>query len=265
MAIASFFDPGFTGSLGDYSAYRRKDSKKLILRRKGGASAEQFKKSPKMAGVRAHQIVFGSWSKMGKSIRAAMFNVSKLGHSHLSSQINTLCQDIYNLDAEPAVGSKRSILVANGLHMLQGYNLNKVNTFDSVISTPVTAVLNRQQFKATVSLPPLNPGSNFMNPWDSPYFKIKINLGIVRDMYFDGKEYRTFSSSVLDTAELIETDWLYVNDTHAAQTFELQLDEPSLDVHAYMLVAIGIEFGAQRKGGIKAVKDACCGKILVVG
>ena len=140
MATGSFFDLPMGGSFGAYSIYKRKDSDKWIVRGKGGTTAEKFWKDPKMARSRENSTTFGRIATTGKTIRDAMIDVAKLGHSHLSADINSLVSKIKKLS--PAA-SNDQILFSAGLHLLQGFNLNKINVFDAVVSTPIQAMVDR--------------------------------------------------------------------------------------------------------------------------
>ena len=263
MAKGSFFNLPLGGNLGDYSIYKRKDSDKWIIRGKGGASPEKFRKDPKMARCRANAKTFGGASITGKTIRYAMMDVAELGHSNLSGAINAIASKIRKLTPITTPGQDE-IIFSNGLHLLQGFNLNKVNVFDSVVSTPLQWAIDRITHKATLQLPQLTPGMNLKNPWNLPYCRFVINLGIIRDMYFDGTKYRTMTPNIPDHTILERTEWASVNVPHPAQSFSLQFDNPIFDDHCYLMLSVGIEFGKQVEGGIGAVTDAGCAKIVDV-
>ena len=260
MAKGSFLNFPAGGSLGDYSIYKRKDSDKWIIRAKGGATAEKFWKDPKMAVCRLNAKTFGGASTIGKSIRDAMLDVAELGHSQLSGDINSVVSKIRKLS--PVNAEQDQVIFSNGLHLLQGFNLNRVNVFDAVVSTPLQSAINRITHKATLQLPQLTPGMNLKNPWSLPYFRFVMNFGIIRDMYFDGTKYRTMTPNIPDHTILESTEWASVNVPHPAQSFDFQFDNPVFDEHCYLMLSAGIEFGRQVEGGIGAVPDASCGKIV---
>ena len=253
-----------TGKGTNKSGYFRKDLKIRIFRSDGGATAEKIRTDPKMAGTRRQNSKFGSSSSTGKMVRDAIVDISKLGHSLLSSEITRLCGSIMDLDESTPPLIKPPIIFSRGLHLLNGYNLNKSIVFDNIISTPIQFTIDRQIFKAAVQMPPLNPGLNFRNNWNQPFFRIKINLGIIRDMVFDGVAYKPISPDPQEYTELVVTEWLPTKEKYPAQSYELQIQEPVFDENCYLLLGIGIEFGTMKKGGINGVKDARCGKILGV-
>ena len=260
MATASFFNLPNGGSFGDYSFYKRKDSDKVIIRLKGGASKDKFYKDPRMAKCRENAQKFSGASTIGKTIRHAMLDVAKLGYSMVSSDINSVVSKIRKLT--PVETDHDQVIFSNGLHLLQGFNLNKLNVFDSVISTPLQSAINRITHKATLQLPQLTPGMNLKNPWNLPYFRFVMNFGIIRDMHFESGKYRTITPNTSDYTILEKTEWASFNMSHPAQTFDFQFDNPVFDEHCYLMLSIGIEFGKQVEGGIGAVADASCAKIV---
>ena len=260
MAYSTYRPPsGGTNKTG----YKRKDLDKLIFRTDGGASAEKIRKDPKMAGTRKQNLLFAAKSMAGKMVRNAMVDVAELGHSFLSGKMLALCGSIMEMELSPPDG-KPSIIFSHGLPLLQGYNLNLQNVFDSILSTPVQFTLTRELHQATVLLPPLIPGLNLRNQWNQPYFRFKLNLGIIRDIAFDGVAYKPITEDVQEHTVLVETDWASMADKYPAQQFELKYSDAIFDDHCHLLLAIGIEFGGVRKGGIVGIKDAGCGKILGV-
>ena len=263
MAKGSFFDLPLGGSLGNYSIYKRKDSDKWIIRSKGGASPEKFKKDPRMALTRLNAKNFGGASTTGKTIRDAMVDVAELGDSKLTRNIISVVSKIRKLTPVTTPGEDQ-IIFSNGLHLLKGFNLNKVNVFDSVVSTPLLSVIDRITHKATLQLPQLTPGMNLKNPWNLPYFRFVMNFGIIRDMYYDGSRYKTITPNILDHTILERTLWASVNAPHPAQSFSFQFDNPIFNEHCYLMLAVGIEFGKQVENGIGPVIDAACGKIVDV-
>ena len=197
-------------------------------------------------------------------IRNAMLDVAELGHSFVSGHINALCRSIMDMDVRSHALEKPSIIFSKGLPLLQGYNLNLENCFDTILSTPVQFTISREQLNASVQLPQLIPGLNLRNQWNQPYFRFKINLGIIRDIAFDGVAYKPITLDVQEHTVLAETEWASMADKYPAQSFELKFDDAIFDEHCHLLLSIGIQFGGVRKGGIVGTKHASCGKILGV-
>ena len=262
MAKISFIDLQMTGNFGDYSLYKRKDSDKWIMRRKGGFSAERLKNDPYLTANKRESIRFGGKSSAARMIRDAMLGVDHLADSRVHNSLFSRCSSIMELDLTLTKKEKQSIIFSNGRHLLQGFSLNRVNPFDSIISTPIEFSINRNLYSASVQLPPLTPRKNFISPWSFPFFRFVVSLGIIRDMVFNGTVYRPANMDTGENTVSIATDWATVKSEHPGMTLELALDNPELDSSSYLLLALGIEFGTQMSNGIEHVDKAGSGKIL---
>ena len=251
------------GSFGNISMYMLNG--KVVFRTKGGASGTRIKKDPQFEKQRKQMSRFGGYSTTAKMIRESMPTIKHLAHPSFHGDLVNLCSSIMELEAVNPVSLRKSILFSNGLPLLEGFQLNKENTFDTVITTPINCSLNRENYSATIQLPPLLPGKNFRIPWTYPYFRVRINLAIIRDMVFNGVAYAPVTPDLQDYAEKYDTEWCHVRDTFPGSEITLQLEDPVFDKNCYLMVTAGIEFGMQVNGQIRHVKHAGCGKILSVG
>ena len=262
MATSDF---PFQGSFGAYSIYKMRGTEKMVIRLKAGPSAEKIMKDPKFQASRNQQKQFGIGSTIAKMIRDAMFSITHLAdfplHGHLV-KLNTALMDLDTTN----VRGKRSIIFSNGLHLFDGLSINRKITFDSVVTTTIVYALDRNECKATLQLPALSNGLNFNPAWNYPFFRLRINLGIVRDMTFvTGNGYEAITPDPNDQAVGFDTDWAPVKMLYPSQQVELKLENPVFDTNCHLLLSIGIEFGTQSKGTIQHVKYAGCGKILAMG
>ena len=262
MANAHMFEAPFTGNLGHYSMYKRKGSDKWIIRAKGGPSAERLKSDPDLASCRRQMSTFGACSTTAKMIRGAMFDVEKLGDMNVQSGLLSTVSAIMKMDDTENEFKRKSIHFSKGVELLEGYNLNKEVTFDSVISSPIDFSIDRQEFMARIELPQLTPKQNFKNPWGLPLFRIKINFGIIRDMIFNGVVYQPVTKDIEQHTELYETDWASTKSIFPGHELALKFEDPVFDESCMLLLSIGIEFGSHGQRGIEGFKDACTAKIL---
>ncbi len=264
MAKVAFnlpFNYPFSTSLGDCSAYTRRDSKKIVLRSKGGASKEKIKNDPVFEKTRQQNKEFGGCSTAGKMVRSAMKSVKHLADMNLQAQVTGVITAIRDMDTNDI--GKRSIIFSRGKHLLEGFNINKAVSFDSVITTPVTYSIDRAEHSAVIQLPPISPGKNFLSQWTYPFYRFRINLGIIRDMvYVDGIGYKQCLEDVNDYTEMLDTDWYQWKDKVIGQELGLKIIDPVFDESCHLLLTIGIEFGTPAGGSIKTVKHAGCAKVL---
>src|SRR6186997_3219130 len=163
---------GFTGTLGNLSAYKMKGSDKIIIRTKGGASKEKIKKSQRFVNTRRNNAEFGGRSTASKHIRLAMGATRALADYNIAGPINALIKPIQAMDTKSEWG-KRNIFLTKNPGLLAGFNLNKPNTFDSIIRTPANYVFSNENLSAHITIPALIPGINlFIPPGPYPLYKV---------------------------------------------------------------------------------------------
>lgn len=266
MAKASLNIPinhPFSSSLGDYSLYMRKDGK-LIIRGKGGTSGEKMKNNPKFQKLRDNNSDFGGASSAAKMVKYAMCSLIDLADFKLHSRLTGLIKSIVELDTNPK--GKRSIIFSRGKHLLEGFHLNEQVSFDSVVTSPLSYSMDRHTHTAVLVLPPLTPGKNFHTPWKYPYYRFRINLGIIRDMtYIDGVGHRRLLEDPKEYTEMLDTEWYLSTDQLMGQEVGLTILDPVFDETCSMVLSIGIEFGSPSGGKVIAVKNAGCAKLLATG
>ena len=264
MAKAAFnlpFNHPFSTRLGDYSVYTRRDSKKLVVRSKGGASKEKIKKDAAFKKTRLQNMEFGGCSKAAKMLRGAMKSVAHVADMNLHAQLTGLIMAIREMDTNEM--GRRSIIFSRGRHLVEGFNLNKETSFDSVITSPVTYSIDRATHTSVIQLPPISPGRNFNSAWTYPFYRFRINLGVIRDMiYVDKVGYKKILNDVNDYTEILDTDWYQWKDKVIGQELGLKIVDPAFDNNCHLLLTIGIEFGTPSGGKIKTVKHAGCAKVL---
>ena len=178
------------------------------------------------------------------------------------AKLTSLISSIRELDSNKA--GTRSIIFSRGKELLEGFSLSEANTFDSVIATPVTFSIDRAEHSAVLQLPPLTPGKNFNNTaWTYPYYRFRINLGVIRDMvYVDKVGYKKVLHDPLDYTEMLDTEWYKSSDKLIGQEVGLKLIDPMFDESCHLMLSIGIEFGTPSGLGVKAVKHAGTAKVL---
>jgi hypothetical protein len=125
----------------------------------------------------------------------------------------------------------------------------------------------------TVKLPRINALNDIYNLQQLPYYKLVFGFGYMSDVIFDagvtsGNPYKMVSAMHSYKAEDLETEWISTRDITGEQTLEsslnINLTEDEMNVLTCIGV-VGIQFAAVGLGGIiEPVKNACCGKILVV-
>lgn len=257
--------PGFTGRLQNVTAYKVKGSDKIIIRTKGGASKDKILHSPSFARTRENFIEFGACARMTRSIRHAIHPVKHLADFNFTATLNALAKKIQLLDKTGKRG-ERAIRISQYRYMLEGFLLNRMHPFDTVVRHPLRYTIDRDTASATVQLPELTTGINLHIPWYNPLFRFVVSLGVIRDISFTGAGYSQESTAPLSVAS-VYTDWHAVSQPVTAQQVELNLESSSeLTTDNTMLLSVGIEMGMPVSAMITdVVKRIGCGKILGTG
>lgn len=254
----------FTGSLGALSAYKVRGSDKIIVRTKGGASKAQIRQSAVFARTRENNAEFTGCGYAVKCIRQALFPVKHLADYNFTSTLVKLAKSIQLLDTTGDRG-QRIIQLSRHRYLLEGFQLNRKNTFDSVLRHPVQCTIERETGTAELLLPGLIPGLNLLLPWQYPFFRFIITFGIIPDIEFNGSSYKSVEKQSLPVS--VRTAWQLVKQSCEAQRIELSLpDLALLNDASTLMVGIGIEMGLPVSDQlIDRVRYVGCAKILATG
>lgn len=257
---------GFTGRLQNMTAYKMKGSDKIILRAKGGASKNKVLHSPSFARTRENFTEFGGCARTTRDIRLAIHPVKHLADFNFTATLNALAKKIQLMDQTNERG-QRAICISQYRYLLEGFQLNRVHTFDSVVRHPLRYAIDRVAGRATVQLPELVPGLNLHIPWYNPLFRFVVALGLVPDRTFTGSGYGMRNDAQHFPVATACTSWHAVSQPVEAEMIELDLGISGgmLEEHT-MLLSVGIEMGVPVSAAVTdVVKRVGCGKILGVG
>ena len=258
----------FTGSLANLSAYTRRDLDKVILRTKGGASKEKIKRDPAFAATRRHNQEWKGVTSACKAFRSGIYAVKHLADYNITGAINALCKRIQLADTVGIPG-QRSVIITAHTYMLEGFDLNKRNLFDSIIRHPVSCSIDRNTLSAAINIPLLVPGISFINPGSQKFYRIVLMLGAVSDCAFDETKmrYMALDANAQNIQAFAETEWLPVMAERAAETITLQAATGTITgEHSSLIVSAGIEFGAPDAIGVlQYVPYSGSAKVLKLG
>ncbi|WP_298711432.1 hypothetical protein [Chitinophaga sp.] len=249
-----------TGKIGEFTAYKRKGSDKIIFRRRSGPSKKDILQAPRFEGTRMHLSDFGACNKLTASIRRAVFSIKHLGDPNFTGALNKAAKHIQEQNTE-AYRGQRSIYLSRHRHMLTGFHLNNNHPFDGLLRHPLAVHTDRAQASATVVIPHIQPGIALALPWQAPFYRITMTLGIVGDVLFgtDG-----FHPAVTTYPHSTATEWRFQAAESEQTELSLQLQEP-LPAEASLVLGIGIEMGKpDRYGVIETVRYTGSAKILEV-
>lgn len=256
----------FNGSVGNLSAYKRKDSDKVILRAKGGASKSKIKRSDSFKKTRQLNAEWGGCSKAATQVRNLFNGLQHVADFNLSAQLTGLAKLIQSRDTEHAQG-ERSVLFSQHASLLEGFQLNRKTSVEAVLRLGLESRISRTEQKAWVEIPELIPGINFHTPASYPLFRISAGFVTVRDHHYSPSGYITRGEGLQQIGDAYLSNWYYTAEPLAAQSIALNCQTPNYlqDDDAFLLT-IAIEFGTPITDQIvQQAKYVGCGKILKVG
>jgi hypothetical protein len=237
---------------------------KVILRTKGGASKRRIKSDPDFANTRRNNAEFGGRATAAKWIRRVLYPLQQLADHNLQAGLNSRLKPIQEMDTL-SIWGERNILLSKDPRLLEGYNLNATNLFDSVVRNPVVAEVSRMDLHAQLTLPALVPGINFYSPWKAPVYSFIATLGIIPDLVYDKNGYKAMADYMDIYPRVMKTGWFPSSTGSPVSMLELKLDiAPPDDLFSVML-AVGIQFGIMKGDNkIEPLKYAGSAKVLAM-
>jgi hypothetical protein len=257
-------DIKFTGSIGGVSCFKDKAGR-YIVRTKGGPTKKQIQKDPAFEEVRKNNKEFGGCSMAGKQVRIALGSLEKLTNHNFSGYLNAWIRNILKSDTINPLG-QRAIYFSRYGELLNGFYLNRNKPLDTVVQSPMTFQINRNECSAKVNLPTLDPKLQLVNDYQYPFFRFVVSLGVISDLAYNEKKkaYQKLSKES-NSRNCIQTEWHSTTKTCKSQTLEISVDKTTLNENEALILAAGIEFGTPDNSGVVQAKQySGSGKILAI-
>jgi len=255
------------GSLENVTYYTRRGSDQVIARTKRGPSKEKLATDPKYAGFRNHQKEWKGCAKFGSLTRYAFGGLHRVADYNLTPVLNGMGKRLMKLEPDTDPG-KRHIRLSQHKQMLEGFNFNKKNPFNTVLRVGITGQIDRDNLLATVTIPCIKSDNDLVNIQRLPFFRLIIAIGTVSDMQYDETE-EAYVPAVLGlhgTSKAVNSRWYPSKSTVGAQTMTVQMSEAQqalLMDEITVLLSMAVEFGTVGDTGeTEEVKYAGCGKVL---
>ncbi len=252
----------FIGSVGNYCAYKLQGSDKIVLRSKGGPSREQVKNGKQFERTRENNSEFGGRSKGAAQVKRALHPLCSVADHNINGALQRVMTLIQKQDMISQRG-ERNILFSQAGALLNGYQLNRRHLLESLITSPLTIQLNKNELHATLDLPTLVPGVNLLLAKQYTMFRVTMVVGLLSDMMYDPKDY----TPVADLTNLspIHTcsDWYPVQSGAPPIKLELELTSAVPDPDFTIVVSAGVQVGKPANGSVEVMKYCGAGKILV--
>lgn len=254
-------DIQFTGSLQNLSFYKMRGCDKIVVRKKGGPTRKQIKRSPNFELTRRNNQEFGGRAKAAKFIKDALHPLLFLADYNITAPLNALLSPIQKMDVTSVQG-ERNILISKNPTLLQGFTLNRKYLFESIVKTPVSYIIQDQQ--VIMNIPDLLPGINFMAPVNYPWYRFFAVAGVVPDICYQGERHGYQPKSNSYGAYTASTNWLPLNTPAAATKLTVTGLPANKPDDCSLIMALGIGFGTMQGGDITPVRYIGAGRVIGV-
>ena len=243
MASIEGFGEGFRGKLEGFSFYKMRGTNKVVVRKAGGHTKEKIKKDPKLDKFRRAESEFGGRAKAAKYLMHAMIFHKPLADYNIAGPLTALLKPIQESDATSDYG-ERGVRLTTHAHYLRGFSLNKNHTLDSVVTHPVTCVIDRGSLAATVYFPELIPLINFNPPVDHPYYSFTVALAVVPDIVRGSHQYEpTHEDYPVQCAVYTSTAWFPLLERADPVEVAIKHDFQPPNEHFTLVLTVGIRYG----------------------
>lgn len=262
MAIYTGSFP-ITGKLGDFIAYKRKDSDKIFIRGVGGVSKNRIRTDPNFVNTRRNNAEWKAVTLAGRAIRMALTDIHHLRDHNYTGERNALAKLILKEDKISEWG-KRSIHFSNAAHILEGFSLNKRHLFETLLRPPLSYSVDSLAGKATVILPELIPSVNLYNPSQQSLYRFTCSVAAITDIIYDEalKIYRPAIDN-LPFPTTAATPWQSWKENTPGTTLDLAMNNWQHIPGITLILSAGIEFGKPTTGGeIIYARNSGAGKVL---
>jgi hypothetical protein len=239
-----------TGSLGTLSAYRMKGVDEIIVRTKGGPSAEKIRRSPRFQNTRKNNTEFGICAKAASCVRNALRPLWLVADHNITPVLNGMCKKIQLLDTQHEWG-KRQVLFSRHSYLLEGFNFNRRASFDSVLHSAIRYNADINTCTTEVSAPALLPGVNLFLPGQFSFYRLVFTLAVLHDASLHKAPAVPVSAC---------SEWVHATARAEAQVYTLRCGQSrKLIQGTSLLIGAGIQLSVNGDG---PVKYAGAGKIL---
>jgi hypothetical protein len=237
-----------SGSIQGVTFYTRRGSDQVIMRTKGKVTKEKMATAPQYEGLRKNQKEFGGGSKFASLTKYAFGGLARLADYNLNATLSGMGKNLMSLDTEKEQG-KRRLQLSKHKQVMEGFNFNRKYPFNTVLRVGVTGMIEREQLKATVTIPRINTDIDLVNIQHLPYFRIIAVIGTISDMYYNESD-RAYVPVLLDlhgTSAVLNGEWFPSQTIVPEHTMTVQMIERQqamLTDEVSVLLSIAVEFGA---------------------
>lgn len=256
-----------SGSIGGLVFYQRKDSKdKTFVRTQGEVSPGRQRSDRAQESRRRNSSEMKGRAAMAQDLRQVLHPLEPVRTGNWQSGLSGALRPVQVRDTVGVPG-ERAVLLSQHGHLLEGYSLNKHQSLESLVRSPLDCSLDKDAGTAVLGLPELVAGANWLLPGPHSWFRWVAALGAVPDQLFvTGRGYTRAGDYLPVAKKYFFGDWHPVKGGAPALTMDLALPAPPPATGSALVLACGIVLGAVNgEGAVRPVGYAGAGKIVAVG
>jgi len=266
--INSIFKP--TGTIEGFTIYKRHDSDKVIMRKKGGPKKARIASGKEFEKLRKHQEEWSGCVLFSRKVCTAVGDLYPLRDMNLSAAWTGLGKKLTGLDTKNETGT-RAIQLTSYKEALVDFNFCRKTPLMTLLRLTPLYEIDREQMQAVVRYPRINTASDLLNSSNLPYFRLVAALGCVSDLKFQKSlfsNYAELNDELNGLSISVAGAWLSTNDIIENQELTLVFEEKfreKLTGDISLLLSVGVEFGTVGFGGkIETMKRTGAAKIVAV-
>lgn len=252
----------FTGRIGDLSAYRRKGTGKIVIRRAGGPSKRQIQTEPSFDRTRRNIAEFAGAVRMTKLFRQAFHQLLPVADADFTGRLNAFFRSLLVFDTASEFG-KRSVLLSENPKLLEGLPFNKWLLFESVFQSMLLVQFVNEQNKVRITFPTAISGVNLTTDHDLPFYRFEAAATILPNVGVTQSGYR----ALMEGREAITGNWKcsqWFSTTAGSEETSIGLSLSELTkVVGTLVVCVGIRFGGVNKLGAVGTEKVGSAKVVL--
>ena len=242
------------GSLEGLTIYKLPGVEAPVVRSTWGPSRHDILTKPCYALTRLTLAETGGRSRAVSGLMKAFQPLKPLADFDTAGQGQRLLRAIQKGDTQSELG-KRAVLLSRFPQLLEGFNLTRRTTFDTVVQGELHTRLSRDTLTASVELPDLLPRLTFFPPEGYPYCRVIAILGVAPDLLFAQPKYTTDGDFTNCPAQSVHTAWFAAGAGLPAQTLSLALPYLPPSEAFSLVLTVGLQLGEPGlTGGIEPVR-----------
>ncbi len=267
--VNGIFKPN--GTLEGVTFYKRYDSDKVIMRKKGGPRKERMATGKEFAKVRKHQAEWGACVLFGREMKFAVGELYAMNDHNLSAAWTGMGKKLMGLDKVNEIG-KRELRLTAYKEAVLNYQFCRKKPLASVLHVLPTFTIDHEQLSAEVRFDSITTAKDLVNTDRWPYFRLVVALGCVSDISFKKSKFDKYTpenEELYGVCMIGTSAWLSANDVLGEQVIAVKFDDfyrTQMGDEVTLVLSVGVEFGTVGFGGvIEGVCKSGVAKIIGVG